>query len=475
MIAHPFPFCGGRYLLNLRGNTLDVFHKYDGSILTSIPQATIAEHDLFISSALNGFASLKNYDAAQKARIFKHVASHLESKIEFYAELIAAEAGKPISLAKVEVERSIQTLEAGAREVMQFAGEIVPMDFGRGRGRHAITAKFPVGPVLAFFPFNFPLNLALHKIVPALAVGCSIVLKAPPQAPLSILSLAAAFQEAGLPDGALNITVCDNQTALGMLNDERYRAFSFTGSDRVGWMLKKEAGKKGCILELGGNAAVIVDETADLHDAARQIAASAFMYAGQVCISTQRVYVVESIAEMFRDLLISETAKIKSGDPSDELTLNGPLISKDALLRMERLVAEAIRGGATVIAGGQTIDFQRNIFAPTILTGTSPEMAVNADETFGPVITFEVCRNADHAFELANNTRFGLQCGYFTQRLDRMKTALQQIRVGSLIINSAPGFRLDHMPYGGLRDSGEGLEGIRYAMESLTETRLLVF
>ena len=475
MIAHPFPFCGGRYLLNLRGNTLDVFHKYDGSILASIPQATIAEHDLFISSALNGFASLKNYDAAQKAKVFKHVASLLESKIEFYSELIAAEAGKPVSLAKVEVERSIQTLEAGAREVMQFAGEIVPMDFGRGRGKHAITAKFPVGPVLAFSPFNFPLNLALHKIVPALAVGCSIVLKAPPQAPLSILSLAAAFQEAGLPDGALNITLCDNQTALGMLNDERYQAFSFTGSDRVGWMLKKEAGKKGCILELGGNAAVIVDETADLHDAARQIAASAFMYAGQVCISTQRVYVVESIAEMFRDLLISETAKIKSGDPSDELTLNGPLISKDALLRIERLVAEAIRGGATVIAGGQTIDFQRNIFAPTILTGTSPEMAVNADETFGPLITFEVCRNADHAFELANNTRFGLQCGYFTQRLDRMKTALQQIRVGSLIINSAPGFRLDHMPYGGLRDSGEGLEGIRYAMESLTETRLLVF
>jgi len=475
MIAHSFPFCGGRYLVNLKINKLDVFHKYDGSILASIPQSTSAENDLFISSALSGFASLRNYDAAQKARIFNHVASHLQSKMEFYTELIAAEAGKPVSLAKVEVERSIQTLEAGAREVMQFAGEIVPMDFGRGRGRHAMTAKFPVGPVLAFSPFNFPLNLALHKIVPALAVGCSIVLKAPPQAPLSILSLAAAFQEAGLPDGALNITVCDNQTALGMLNDERYQAFSFTGSDRVGWMLKKEVGKKRCILELGGNAAVIVDETADLHDAARQIAASAFMYAGQVCISTQRVYVVESIAEMFRDLLISETAKIKSGDPSDELTLNGPLISKDALLRMERLVAEAIRGGATVIAGGQTIDFQRNIFAPTILTGTSPEMAVNADETFGPVITFEVCRNADHAFELANNTRFGLQCGYFTQRLDRMKTAFQQIRVGSLIINSASGFRLDHMPYGGLRDSGEGLEGIRYAMESLTETRLLVF
>jgi acyl-CoA reductase-like NAD-dependent aldehyde dehydrogenase len=475
MIAHPFPFCSGRYLLNLKNNKLDVFHKYDGSLLASIPQSTSAENDLFISSALSGFASLRNYDAAQKAKVFKHVASHLQSKIEFYSELIAAEAGKPVSLAKVEVERSIQTLEAGAREVMQFTGEVVPMDFGRGRGRHAMTAKFPVGPVLAFSPFNFPLNLALHKIVPALAVGCSIVLKAPPQAPLSILSLAAAFQEAGLPDGALNITVCDNQTAVGMLNDERYQAFSFTGSDRVGWMLKKEAGKKRCILELGGNAAVIVDETADLHDAARQIAASAFMYAGQVCISTQRVYVVESIAEMFRDLLISETAKIKSGDPSDELTLNGPLISKDALLRMERLVAEAIRGGATVIAGGQTIDFQRNIFAPTILTGTSPEMAVNADETFGPVITFEVCRNADHAFELANNTRFGLQCGYFTQRLDRMKTALQQIRVGSLIINSAPGFRLDHMPYGGLRDSGEGLEGIRYAMESLTETRLLVF
>jgi acyl-CoA reductase-like NAD-dependent aldehyde dehydrogenase len=475
MIAHPFPFCGGRYLLNLRGNTLDVFHKYDGSLLATIPQTTIAEHDLFISSALNGLGALRNFDVAQKAKVFKHVASHLQSKIEFYTELIAAEAGKPVSLAKVEVERSIQTLEAGAREVMQFAGEVVPIDFGRGRGRHAMTGKFPVGPVLAFSPFNFPLNLALHKIVPALAVGCSVVLKAPPQAPLSILSLAAAFQEAGLPDGALNITVCDNQTAFNMLADERYKAFSFTGSDRVGWMLKKDAGKKRCTLELGGNAAVIVDETADLHAAARQIATSAFMFAGQVCISTQRVYVVESIAEMFRDLLISETAKIKSGDPSDELTLNGPLISKEALLRLERIVSEAVRGGASVLAGGQTIDFQRNIFAPTILTGTTPEMAVNSEETFGPVITFEVCRNADHAFELANNTRFGLQCGYFTQRLDRIKTAFQQIQVGSLIINAAPGFRLDHMPYGGVRDSGEGLEGIRYAMDAFTETRLLVF
>lgn len=475
MISHPFPFCGGRYLMNLRENTLDVFHKYDGALLASVPQATAAEHDLFISSSLSGFEALKNFDASQKARIFNHVAAHLESKIDFYTELIVAEAGKPVSLAKVEVERAIQTLEAGAREVMQFAGEVIPMDFGRGRGRHAMTGKFPVGPVLAFSPFNFPLNLALHKIVPALAAGCSIVLKAPPQAPLSILSLAFAFQEAGLPDGALNITVCDNQTAFNMLADERYQVFSFTGSDRVGWMLKKEAGKKRCILELGGNAAVIVDETADLHDAARQIATSAFMYAGQVCISTQRVYVVESIADVFRDLLISETAKIKSGDPSDELTLNGPLISKESLLRMERIVSEAIRGGATVIAGGQTIDFHRNIFAPTILTGTTPEMVVNADETFGPIITFEVCRNADHAFELANNTRFGLQCGYFTQRLDRIKEAFKQIQVGSLIVNAAPGFRLDHMPYGGLRDSGEGLEGIRYAMEALTETRLLVF
>lgn len=475
MIVHPFPFCGGRYLENLNGNKLDIFHKYDGTLLATIPQSSSAEHDLFISAALSGFAALRNFDAAQKAKIFNHVASHLESNIEFYANLIAAEAGKPITLAKVEVERSIQTLEAGAREVMQFAGEVIPMDFARGRGKHAFTGKFPVGPVLAFSPFNFPLNLALHKIVPALAVGCSIVLKAPPQAPLSILSLAEAFQKAGLPDGALNVTVCDNQTALNMLHDERYRVFSFTGSDRVGWMLKKEASRKRCILELGGNAAVIVDETADLHDAARQIAHSAFMYAGQVCISTQRVFVVESVADVFRDLLISETSKIKSGDPQDELTTNGPMISKEALLRMERLVAEAIRGGAVLLAGGQTIDFHRNIFAPTILTHTTPEMAVNTDETFGPVITLEVCRNAEHAIELANNTRFGLQCGYFTQRLDRMKNAFHQIQVGSLIINAAPGFRLDHMPYGGLRDSGDGLEGIKYAMEEMSETKLLVF
>lgn len=475
MIPNPFPWCNGAYMTNLRGQELPVHDKYSGKLLASVPQSTASEHNVFIHAALSGMRHLAAIDAQAKADIFLRVADLLGQQKEWYAALIVAEAGKPLQLAQVEVDRCIATLKAGAREVMNIAGEVVPMDFGRGVGKHAFTALFPAGPVLAFSPFNFPLNLALHKVVPAIAAGCSIVLKAPPQSPLSMLSLAALFAEAGLPPGALNVTVCSNETAAQLLADDRFAVFSFTGSDAVGWQLKSKAGKKRCILELGGNAAAIVDETADLPEAARQIAYSAFMYAGQVCISTQRIYVVEAVADVFRDLLLSETAKIRSGDPADEYTLNGPLISADSLRRTEQHLAEAKRGGARILAGAQVLDLQANLFAPTLLEGTSPEMSVNRDEVFAPLATFEVCRNASHAIELAANTRFGLQCGIFSQHLGNVKAAFSSIKVGSLIVNAAPGFRMDHMPYGGLGDSGLGLEGIRYAIREMSDTRLLVF
>lgn len=475
MIPNPFPWCNGAYMTNLRGQELPVYDKYSGKLLASVPQCTANEHDVFIHAALSGMRHLAAMDAQAKADIFLRVADLLGQQKEAYAALMVAEAGKPLQLARLEVDRCISTLKAGAREVMDIAGEVVPMDFGRGVGKHALTALFPAGPVLAFSPFNFPLNLALHKVVPAIAAGCSIVLKVPPQSPLSMLSLAALFAEAGLPPGALNVTVCSNETAAQLLADDRFAVFSFTGSDAVGWQLKARAGKKRCILELGGNAAAIVDETADLPEAARQIAYSAFMYAGQVCISTQRIFAVESVADVFRDLLLSETAKIRSGDPALDYTLNGPLISADALRRTEQHLAEAKRGGARVLAGAQVLDLQANLFAPTLLEGTSPDMSVNRDEVFAPLATFEVCRNASHAIELAANTRFGLQCGIFSQHLGNVKAAFSSIKAGSLIVNAAPGFRMDHMPYGGLGDSGLGLEGIRYAIREMSDTRLLIF
>ena len=475
MIPHPFPWCNGAYLSSLRTPEIPVYDKYSGTLLASVPQSTSAEHDQFIHAALSGMQQLAQIDVQARADIFLKVADLLSTQKEFYASLIVAEAGKPIQLARVEVDRCIATLKAGAREVMWPQEEVIPIDFGRGAGKRAFTARFPAGPVLAFSPFNFPLNLALHKVVPALAAGCSIVLKAPPQSPLSMLSLAALFAEAGLPPGALNVTVCSNEVALQLLMDERFAVFSFTGSDQVGWMLKSKAGKKRCILELGGNAAAIVDETSDLADAARQIAYSAFMYAGQVCISTQRIYVVDEVADAFRDLLLSETAKIRSGNPAEDYTLNGPLISAEALRRIEQHLAEAIRGGAQVLSGARALQFEANLYAPTLLTNTTPEMSVNRDEVFGPVATLEVCRNAAHAIELAGNSRYGLQCGYFSQHIGRIKSAFNHLRTGSLIVNAAPGFRMDHMPYGGLGDSGIGLEGIRYAMQEMTETRLLVF
>lgn len=475
MIPNPFPWCNGAYLTNLRGQELPVYDKYSGKLLASVQQSTPLEHDVFIHAVHSGMRHLAALDAEAKANIFLRVTDLLTQQKEWYASLIVAEAGKPLQLARLEVDRCIATLKTGAREVMDMAGEVIPMDFGRGLGKRAFTALFPAGPVLAFSPFNFPLNLALHKVVPALAAGCSIVLKAPPQAPLSMLSLAALFAEAGLPPGALSVTVCSNDTAAQLLADDRFAVFSFTGSDTVGWQLKARAGKKRCILELGGNAAAIVDETADLPEAARQIAYSAFMYAGQVCISTQRIFVVEAVADIFRDLLLSETAKIRSGDPSDEYTLNGPMISADALRRIEQHLAEAKRGGARVLAGAQVLDLQANLFAPTLLEGTNPEMAVSRDEVFGPLATFDVCRNASHAIELAANSRFGLQCGFFSQHLSNIKAAFNTIKAGSLIVNAAPGFRMDHMPYGGLGDSGLGLEGIRYAIREMSDTKLLVF
>lgn len=473
--AQHFPFIGNQYRTQVSGLDLLVYHKHTNELLARIPQIGLNQVEEAIASTISGFQEMRKLDISERAAILQRIRDLLDERKEDFIQLIVAEAGKPISFARQELERCLLTIDSGIREVWSSNGEQIPMNAGSGKGKIAFTQQFPTGPVLGISPFNFPLNLALHKIVPALAVGTSILLKAPPQAPLSVLGLAGLIAEAGAPAGAVNVIVCDIPVAEKLVSDPRFSVLSFTGSARVGWHLMQIAGNKKVLLELGGNAPVIVDETADLAEAARQIARGAFLFAGQICISTQRIYVVESVADEFRDLLLSETSRIRSGDPSDEYTINGPIIDANTIQRIQEWLQEANRSGAEILAGGNLIDAECRIFSPTILTHTTPEMKLVKEEVFAPIAIFETIRNLEQGVDLANASEYGLQCGVFSNHLERIKYAYQKLEYGAIIINSAPGFRVDQMPYGGIKSSGLGREGIRYAMEAYTEKKLLVF
>jgi glyceraldehyde-3-phosphate dehydrogenase (NADP+) len=289
-----------------------------------------------------------------------------------------------------------------------------------------------------------------------------------------LLHLAGLINEAGAPEGAVNCIVCEVSLAEKLVRDDRFTILSFTGSDQVGWYLKSIAGKKKVLLELGGNAPAIVDETANLADAAKKIAYGAFLYAGQTCISTQKIFVSESVAEHFKDLLLSETARIKTGDPQDELVINGPMIDVMALNKTRTRLDEALRSGAQILAGGSVIDRDARLMAPTILSEVNPSLALQREEAFAPIAILETVRNTEHAIKLANSSRFGLQCGVFCNNTEVFKTAFNELQYGAVLLNSAPGFRVDNMPYGGLKDSGQGREGVRYAMLEYTEPKLAV-
>ena len=474
LAIQPFPFYNNRYMTHVSGHDLLVYHKFSNELLARVPQINNQQAEEAIASSINGFQSMRQLDMAARASILENMRRLLNERSTDYIDMLVAEAGKPIAFARLELERCIATIDAGIREVWQTGGEQIGMDAAAGKGKIAFTQRFPIGPILGISPFNFPLNLALHKIVPAIAAGTSMLLKAPPQAPLALLALAGLIAEAGAPAGAVNVMVCDIPVAEKLVKDERFAVLSFTGSAVVGWHLKQIAGKKKVLLELGGNAPALVDDTADLADAAKQIARGAFLYAGQICISTQRIYVVESVFDEFKDILLSETSRIRSGDPMDEYTVNGPMIDANAIQRMQEWIQEAQRSGAEIIAGGQAIDANTRLFAPTVLTKTSPEMKVVSEEIFGPLAILEPVRNLDHAVELANASNYGLQCGVFTQHIDRFKKAFKQLEFGGVIANAAPGFRVDHMPYGGIKESGLGREGVRYAMEEFTELKLAV-
>ncbi len=451
---------------------LAVTCSYDGGNAGSTFLAGPAELERAIEAAQQAAPALKALPAWKRHEILMGSAARLRANRAEMGRLIALEACKPLRYALGEVDRALQVFEVAAEESRRMAGEYLRLDWTpAGTGRDAVVKWFPAGLVAGISPFNFPLNLAVHKVAPAFAAGCPIILKPSRNTPLSMLWMARLMAEAGLPAGALSVLPLDRDSGTQLVTDPRFAVLTFTGSPEVGWWMKSQAGRKRVVLELGGNAGVIIDRTADLAVAVPRIVTGAFAYAGQVCIHTQRIFVHEALFVEFSRRFVAAAAKLRIGPPAEAETDVTALIDEDSAKRVEAWVAEAREAGAQVLLGGR-----RNaaVYEPTILTATRPEMRVCCDEVFGPVVTLEPFADFGDALQRVNASRFGLQAGVFTDSLAHMQQAFDQLDVGGVIINDTPTFRVDHMPYGGVKDSGLGREGVKYAMADYLEMKVLV-
>ena len=454
------------------GTPIELRAPYDHSVIAHVCQGTRHHAEAAIDAAVKAFQITRKLPAFERQRVLRQVASGIADRKDEFARTLAREAGKPIKMARTEVERAIFTFTVAAEESTRIEGEYLPLDWQEfTRGRWGIVRRFPLGPVSAITPFNFPLNLVAHKIAPAIASGCTMVLKPAPQTPLCALMLGELVQEAGWPEGALNILPLSNEDAGVLVTDDRLKLITFTGSAAVGWDIKRRAGKKKVALELGGNAAVIVHSDAELAYAAERCAAGGFSYAGQTCISVQRILVERSVHAPFTEILVEKVRNLKIGDPLDDRTDIGPLIRESDAIRAEQWIQEAVADGANILTGGHR---DGSMLEPTILTGTSPEMRVNCQEVFAPVVTVEPYDDFDDAVHRANDTPYGLQAGVFTRDAARLFHAFEELEVGGVMAGDVPSFRIDNMPYGGVKESGLGREGLRYSIEEMTEPRLLV-
>lgn len=468
-------YIAGKWYYKGSGEHLTVLDKYTGDVMAKLPLATQTQAEEAIQASKTGFEAYKKWSAGKRSNALFKLRDALKEHQEGLAQLIVDESGKPLDYAQGEISRCITTVEIAAMEALRLTGETVPIDFDAGQGKTAFTKPFPIGPILCITPFNFPLNLVLHKVAPALAVGCSVIIKPAPQTPLSTLALCSLVEKLNLPQGTFNVVNCDIPVAEKMVRDDRLPKLSFTGSEKVGWYLKGIAGRKKVTLELGGNAPAIIDESADIEDALKKLIVGTYIYAGQVCISTQRILVHEKIYDDFSKRLIDAIDQINVGNPSEHGTLAGPVIDKGNLNRINDWVNEAVEQGAEVLAGGRVTSETHNIYAPTLLGNTNTNMKVNCAEVFGPVAIIESFKDFDEAIALANDSDYGLQAGVFTNSFENFKKAHEELEVGGVIINNVPGFRIDSMPYGGIKGSGFGREGIKYAMKEMTEERLLVY
>jgi len=463
-------FIGGEFRIS--GEPLEVRSPFDDSLVATTSWTPESEIEEAIEQARATFAEMAALPTYRRAEILRKMSAGVEARREELTTMLALEAGKPRKVGSAEVERAIFNLRNASEEAQRIEHEMLPLDLlPAGKGRWGLVRRVPVGPILAITPFNFPVNLVAHKVAPAIAAGNSIVQKPSPKTPICSLLLAEIAREAGVPAGAVNVISCSNQMTERLVADERFKLLTFTGSGEVGWRLKGRAGKKRVMLELGGNAGVIVHSDADLDAAADRCARGGFSYAGQSCISVQRIFVHRPACDRFLGSLVDRVRALRVGDPLDEKTDVGPMINRDAVQRVESWVNEAVAGGAKLLAGGKR---EQSIYYPTVLTNTRPEMRVNCAEIFGPVVTVEPYDSFEKTLEQVNDSPYGLQAGVFTRDLKAVFQAFDKLEVGGVIVNDVSSFRVDHMPYGGTKDSGLGREGARYAIEEMTEPKILV-
>jgi len=434
--------------------------------------AGLNELEEAVAAAKMASPELKAMPSWKKYTLLMKMADLLQGNRRKMGKIIAAEASKPMKYALGEVDRAIQVFVVAAEESRRLQGEYIKIDWtAAGEGKEALIKWFPAGIVAGISPFNFPLNLSVHKIAPALAAGCPIILKPSRSTPLSVLFMAELFDGLDWPKGALSVLPMDRESGNRLVTHPDIAVLTFTGSPEVGWKMKSESGKKKVVLELGGNAGVIVDKDADLDIAVAKCLGGAFAYSGQVCIHAQRLYVHEAIFNEFSQKFVEKTKALKIGDPSDETTDITAMIDEQNAVRVEEWVNEAVEGGAKVLCGGKR---EGALYYPTILAETHKEMKVCSLEVFGPVVTLEPFSDFNEAINWINDSRYGLQAGVFTNSIKNMNLAFDQIHAGGVIINDVPTFRVDHMPYGGIKDSGLGREGVKYAMMDYMEMKVLV-
>jgi len=467
---HPI-YLAGRWAESPRRLEVDD-PAHPGVLAGSTFLATEEQYELAAAAAVGGFEAMKALPTYERAAALRRISEGIAARSEELAALISRESGKSIRDARVEAERGVLVFRLAAEEAERLGGETMPLDIGPAhKGRHALTRRFPIGPVAGISPFNFPLNLAAHKVAPALAAGCSIVLKPPSRDPLTMLVVAEIIDEAGLPEGAVSVLPMDRTLGDRLVEDERFKLLSFTGSPEVGWRMKARAGKKPVVLELGGNAGAIVDAGADLEWAVKRMLVGAFAFSGQVCISVQRLLVHEQVWEPFMERFVAGAAALRTGDPLDPETEIGPMVDADAVGRTQEWVAEAVADGAQVLTGGQA---EGLFFRPTVMVNATRSSQVCSEEAFAPLVVAFPFSDIEEAFTEVNASRFGLQAGVFTNDLAHAWRAFETLDVGGVVINDVPTYRVDHMPYGGIKESGIGREGLRWAIEDMTELKLMV-
>ena len=470
-LAATYPY----YLANepvAPNHDLEVLDKYSGEVATRVALADDAAIDRAIQAAVEATEPMARMAAYERQAVLDHCVVRFKERFEELADALCIEAGKPIKDARGEVGRLIDTFRIASEESVRIGGEVMPLDISpRARGYSGQWKRVPIGPCSFISPFNFPLNLAAHKVAPALAVGCPFVLKPASLTPIGALVIGEVLAETDLPKGAFSILPCSREGANRFTEDDRLKLLSFTGSPGVGWALKARAGKKPVVLELGGNAAVIVDEDADLEDAIERIVFGAFYQSGQSCIGVQRIIVHESLYERFRDQLVEKTKALKMGDPKDESTFIGPMISTKEATRLHGWIESAVSAGANLLCGGKR---EGAMLEATLLDNVTAGADVICQEAFGPVAVLSTFDDFDQALEQVNDSVFGLQAGIFTRDIYKAHKAWDTLEVGGVVIGDVPSWRVDHMPYGGVKESGLGREGVKFAIEDMTEVRMMV-